>query len=268
MNRIDSIPNSMNRLDHLLSKKSHKLLSVYFTAGYPQQDSTIAILENLANRGVDMVEIGIPFSDPMADGPVIQASSSKALAGGMTLARLFDDVKEARKSIPDMPFIIMGYLNPIYQWGIERFFESCHEAGIDGMIIPDLPFDEYLKYYKPLCDNYHIPVIMLITPETSERRIRLIDDNCDGFIYMVSAASTTGTRDIFNGEQVEYFRRIDAMDLKHPRLVGFGISNPTTRRQALDYSRGVIVGSLFIKCLDATHGNIPAAVDLLLATLE
>ena len=242
----------MNRLSSLLQKKDKNLLSVYFTAGYPEKDSTVAVMDALSKGGADMIEVGIPFSDPMADGPVIQNSGTIALRNGMTLRLLLEQVAEARRMNPDVPFIAMGYMNPIMQMGPEEFFRRAKESGIDAVIIPDLPFDIYIKEYKDLSRKYDIPMIMLITPETSEERIHLIDEHCDGFIYMVSAASTTGARDRFNDEQLDYFRRIDGMNLKHPRLIGFGISNATTYDEACRYSSGAIIGSQFIKLLGST----------------
>lgn len=242
----------MNRLIDILNKKRDNLLSVYFTAGFPRLDSTVEVISALCKGGADMIEVGIPFSDPMADGKVIQHSGTVALRNGMSLRLLLDQVEEARKSCPDTPFIAMGYLNPIMQMGAENFFRRAKEAGIDGVIIPDLPFDDYMKEYKGISDRYDIPVIMLITPETSEERIRLIDGNCEGFIYMVSAASTTGARDSFTEEQIDYFKRIDGLGLRHPRLIGFGISNKTTYDEACRYSSGAIIGSQFIKCLEST----------------
>ena len=242
----------MNRLSSLLQKKDKNLLSVYFTAGYPEKDSTVAVMEALCKGGADMIEVGIPFSDPMADGPVIQNSGTIALRNGMTLRLLMEQVAEARRMNPDVPFIAMGYMNPIMQMGSEEFFRRAKESGIDAVIIPDLPFDIYIKEYKDLSRKYDIPMIMLITPETSEERIHLIDEHCDGFIYMVSAASTTGARDRFNDEQLDYFRRIDGMNLNHPRLIGFGISNATTYDEACRYSSGAIIGSQFIKLLGST----------------
>ena len=256
----------MNRLKTLLNNKRQNLLSVYFTAGFPQLDSTVGIIDALCSRGVDMIEIGIPFSDPMADGVVIQHSGGVALKNGMTLRLLLDQVREARDRNPDTPFIAMGYLNPIMQMGPEEFFRRAKESGIDGVIIPDLPFDVYIKEYKEMSEKYDVAVIMLITPGTSEGRIRLIDGNCDGFIYMVSAASTTGARDRFDAEQVDYFKRIDSMGLRHPRLIGFGISNAQTYRDACLHSSGAIIGSQFIKCLQTS--SIPSeAVDSLLAKI-
>lgn len=256
----------MNRLQSLFERKSSDILSVFLTAGFPTLDSTVEIIRQLAAQGADMVEIGVPFSDPMADGTLIQHSSTVALSEGMTLARLLDQVEEARKHVPEMPFVLMGYLNPMLRYGIEHLFSRCADAGIDAIIIPDLPFSEYMREYRQLCEKYGIDIIMLITPETSPERIRLIDDNCSGFIYMVSTASTTGVRDSFSPEQKEYFSRIASMDLRHPRLIGFGISNTGTMADACAYSSGGIIGSLFIKCLER-NPSVALAVNDLLHTL-
>ncbi len=254
----------MNNLTNLLAHKNHDLLSVYFTAGYPTLDSTVEVMDALCkSRKVDMIEVGIPFSDPMADGPVIQNSGTIALRNGMNLRLLIDQVAEARRRNPNVPFIAMGYLNPIMQMGPENFFRRAKESGIDAVIIPDLPFDTYMGEYKELSRKYDIPMIMLITPETSEERIHLIDDHCDGFIYMVSAASTTGARDRFNDDQLAYFKRINDMDLKHQRLIGFGISNEQTFDEACRYSSGAIIGSQFIKCLADSPTPQAAVADLL-----
>ena len=257
----------MNRLTKLFAEKDKDLLSIFFTAGYPELESTVPILKALEKGGVDMVEVGIPFSDPMADGPVIQASSAKALHNGMSLKKLMEQVKEARTLVKDMPFIMMGYLNPVMKYGIDKFFHDAHQAGVDALILPDLPFDDYLSEFKALSRKYDLPVIMLITPETSEQRINLIDNHCDGFIYMVSAASTTGAKDRYTDEQLDYFRRINSMPLKHRRLIGFGISNPTTLGQACENSSGAIIGSHFIKCLDKANGNPEEAVKILLESI-
>ena len=253
----------MNRLQSLFSRKSSDILSVFLTAGFPRLDSTVEIIRELDRRGIDMVEIGVPFSDPMADGTVIQHSSSIALDNGMSLSLLFDQVAEARKEVKDMPFVLMGYLNPMLRYGIERVFARCRETGIDAIIIPDLPFAEYMREYKPLCEKYGIDLIMLITPETSPERIHLIDEHCSGFIYMVSTASTTGTKDRFTDEQTAYFRRIASMGLNHPRLIGFGISTPSTMADACANSSGAIIGSLFIKCLERNPTPAEAVADLL-----
>ena len=256
----------MNRIDHLFSTKQKEILSVYFTAGFPDENSVVPIIEGLAKSGVDLIEIGVPFSDPMADGPVIQHSSTVAIRGGITLKKILPLIKQARNVAADIPLVLMGYLNPFMQYGFRSLFESCKEVGVDALIIPDLPFADYLKDIKPLCDEFGVPVVMLITPETSPDRIRLIDENTDSFIYMVSAAATTGTRESFGPSQIEYFRRVDKMGLKHPRLIGFGISNPATLREAYTYSSGAIIGSLFIKCLDS-QPTISEAIERLFETL-
>lgn len=258
----------MNRLTKLFLNKDKDLLSIFFTAGYPKYDSTVPIIKALNKNGVDLVEIGIPFSDPMADGPVIQGSSTKALENGMTLPKLMIQIKEARETVIDMPFILMGYLNPIMKYGYEKFFMDAKEAGVDGLIIPDLPFDDYIKEFKTLSQKYDLPIIMLITPETSERRIELIDQNCDGFIYMVSAAATTGAKNSYGPEQIAYFKRINEIPLIHKRLIGFGISNQETFKEACKYSSGAIIGSHFIKCLDIAEGDYEKAVDLLLSSIK
>ncbi len=259
---------NMNRLQSLFGRKQSDILSVYFTAGFPTADSVTDIITSLAGQGVDMIEVGVPFSDPMADGPVIQHSSSVALRNGMTLDRLLTDVEKARAAGLEIPMVLMGYLNPMMQYGIKTLFRRCRQAGIDALIIPDMPFAEYMADYKHLCEQYDIPVIMLITPETSDERIRLIDENCSGFIYMVSAASTTGTKERFTDEQVAYFRHIDSLNLTHRRLIGFGISNQATFNEACRYSSGAIVGSFFIKCLEACPDNTSAAVTRLISTLR
>lgn len=253
----------MNRLEKLLENKKENLLAVYFTAGFPMKDSTAEVIDSLCSAGVDIIEVGIPFSDPMADGVVIQHSSNVALQNGINLRLLLDQVEEARNRNPDTPFVAMGYLNPIMQMGTEEFFRRAKEAGIDGVIIPDLPFDIYMKEYKGISESYDIPVIMLITPETSDERIRLIDEHCRGFIYMVSTASTTGARDHFSPEAKEYFSRIDAMGLHHPRLIGFGISNADTYNDACRHSSGAIIGSQFIKLLESDPTPLDAAKTLM-----
>lgn len=258
----------MNRLQSLFERKPENILSIYFTAGYPTLDSVGEIITSLVAGGVDMIEVGVPFSDPMADGPVIQESSTIALRNGMTLNQLFDDVKAVRAKVPDTPLVLMGYLNPLMRMGLRSLFERCAEAGIDAMIVPDLPFDIYLKEFRELCREFDIPMIMLITPETSDERVRLIDEHCDGFIYMVSSASTTGTRDSFGDSQLDYFRRINSMNLNHKRLIGFGISNAATLAAAQANASGAIIGSKFIKCLAATPTDIPTAVTTLLHSLQ
>lgn len=238
----------MNQIQQLFDRKKENILSVYFTAGYPAIDTPREIIRELQQQGADMIEIGIPFSDPMADGEVIQNAATQALQNGMSLRKLFAQLQDIR-SETNIPLILMGYLNPIMQYGFENFCRSCHEAGIDGMIIPDLPFKDYLEKYKAIAEQYDLDVIMLITPETSEERIQLIDENTTGFIYMVSSAATTGAQQSFDQAKHEYFRRIAAMNLRNPRLIGFGISNRETFDSACRNASGAIIGSQFVKLL-------------------
>lgn len=235
----------MNRINKTLNKEK-KLLSIYFTAGYPNIDDTVSIIQNLEKSGVDMIEIGLPFSDPLADGPTIQASSTAALKNGMTTEKLFEQIKDIRKSVV-IPLIIMGYFNPVLQYGVEAFCKKCQEIGIDGLILPDLPADVYDAEYKTIFEKYGLINVFLITPQTSEERIRYIDSISNGFIYMVSSASTTGAQSGFGEEQTKYFERISKMNLKNPQIVGFGISNSETFTQATTYAKGAIIGSAFIK---------------------
>lgn len=255
----------MNRLTQLFRNKKNNVLSVYFTAGYPKLEDTLPILSALEENGIDLAEIGIPFSDPMADGPVIQHSAGEALHNGMSLRKLFDQLKAVRPTI-QMPLLLMGYLNPVMQYGFERFCQSCAEAGIDGMIIPDLPFADYLANYKDIADRHDLKMIMLITPETSNERIRLIDQHTEGFIYMVSSASTTGAQQQFNSEKQDYFTRVADMKLRNPLMVGFGISNQATLEAASAHTNGAIVGSKFIQLL-GEHATPDAAVKELLKAL-
>lgn len=248
----------MNRIKQLFDQKKKDILSIYFTAGYPQLNDTCGIISQLEDNGIDLIEIGIPFSDPMADGPTIQASGTIALRNGMTLRILFDQLADIRKKV-SIPLIMMGYLNPIMQYGFENFCKKCNEVGIDGAIIPDLPFDDYLKEYKPMAEKYDIKIVMLITPETSDERIRLIDDHTDGFIYMVSSASTTGAQSSFDDGKQAYFKKINSMGLKNPRLIGFGISNKATLDAAQANANGAIIGSKFITLLKDSK-NIKEAV--------
>ena len=252
----------MNRINELFTKKQTNILSVYFTAGHPRLEDTRAIIKTLEQKGIDQIEIGIPFSDPMADGPVIQASSSVALKNGMSVKHLFSQLEGVRKEV-SIPLILMGYLNPIMRYGFEQFCQDCQQVGIDGMIIPDLPFKDYMDLYKPIADKYDLRIIMLITPDTSDERIRFIDEHTDGFIYMVSSASTTGAQKDFNEEKQAYFRKINAMNLRNPRLIGFGISNQVTLEAAWDNASGAIIGSRFIQCLEETDSVAEAVEDLL-----
>lgn len=237
----------MNRIKQKL-QEDKKLLSIYFTAGYPSLDDTVKVITELEETGVDMIEIGLPFSDPLADGPTIQASSTAALHNGMHTDLLFDQLENVRKSV-EIPLIIMGYFNPVFQYGVEAFCKRCQELGIDGIILPDLPLDVYQEEYRDIFEKYGLINVFLITPQTSEERIRQIDEASDGFIYMVSSASTTGAKKGFGSDQTNYFKRIAAMGLANPQIVGFGISNAETFRQATEYAKGAIIGSAFIKSL-------------------
>lgn len=255
----------MNRIDQLFATKQNNILSVYFTAGFPQLNSTLSVLEALQAKGVDMVEIGVPFSDPLADGPVIQQSSHVAIQNGMNLRLLFSQLKDVRERI-HIPLVLMTYFNPVLVFGFEEFCKQCAEVGIDGLIIPDLPFAEYEQTYKAITDKYGLHMAMLITPQTSEARIRQIDDLTNGFIYMVSSASTTGAKDRFSEDQIGYFERINALELKNPRLIGFGISNNTTLQSAFSHARGAIVGSKYVQLLGSEE-TIEKSVDALFDSL-
>lgn len=247
----------MNRINQLFEQKKHDILSIYFCAGCPTPDNTADVIRTLEAQGVDMIEIGIPFSDPMADGPVIQDAATRALRGGMTLRRLFAQLEGIRHNVR-IPLILMGYLNPIMQYGFEAFCRSCRECGIDGAIIPDLPFKDYMEEYRPVAQKYGVHLIMLITPETSEERIRLIDQHTDGFIYMVSSAATTGAQKTFDAEKQAYFNRVNGMGLTHPRMIGFGISNRQTLETAQRNAAGAIIGSRFVSLLDQCGAASPA----------
>ena len=240
----------MNRINKIFQEKNSGLLSLYFCAGHPTLESTGSIIKAIEENGIDFIEVGIPFSDPMADGPVIQDAATKALRNGMTLRKLFSQITEVRKDGVKLPLILMGYMNPIYQMGYEAFFRNCKEADVDGVIIPDLPFRDYMEEVKPIADKYDIRIIMLITPETSEERIRFIDDNTDGFIYMVSSAATTGAQKEFDQAKQAYFNKVNQMGLKHPRMIGFGISNKQTLQSAQANAAGAIIGSKFVTLLD------------------
>jgi tryptophan synthase alpha chain len=240
----------MNRIDSLFENKSSGILSVYFTAGYPGLDDTVSVIRELASNGVDLIEIGMPFSDPLADGPVLQECNQKALDNGMSLKILFEQIGTIRGTT-DIPLILMGYLNPVMNYGFERFCQTASAAGIDGMILPDLPLDEYNIRYREKCEKYGLHMIFLITPQTTEERIMQIASLSKGFIYMVSSASTTGAKQGFQPEQIEYFKKIAKMDISLPRLIGFGISSGETFRQACQHANGAIIGSAFMQSLSA-----------------
>jgi len=229
-------------------QEGKKLLSIYFTAGYPALNDTVKIIEDLEKNGVDMIEIGLPFSDPLADGPTIQESSTAALKNGMTTEVLFSQLNDIRKTV-SIPLIIMGYFNPMLQYGVEAFCKKCQEIGIDGLILPDLPLDVYQDEYEETFKKYGLLNVFLITPQTSDERIQQIDSASNGFIYMVSSASVTGSKSGFGQEQENYFERIANMKLKNPQIVGFGIKDEETFKQAAKTAKGAIIGSAFIKHL-------------------
>ena len=257
----------MNKINKLFAERGdRKLLSLYFCAGSPTADCTADVIMTMQRRGIDMIEVGIPFSDPMADGPVIQDAATKSLRNGTSLSTIFQQVKSIKDKV-SIPLILMGYLNPIMQYGIEPFCQSCVDAGISGAIIPDLPFKDYLEIVKPVADRYDLRIIMLITPETSEERIRFIDDHTDGFIYMVSSAAITGAQKSFDEAKQEYFRRINAMHLNNPRMIGFGISNKQTLESAQANAAGAIIGSRFVTLLDE-HKEADKALDILFDDLK
>jgi tryptophan synthase alpha chain len=237
----------MNRIQKKL-QENKKIVSVYFSAGYPTLNDTVPIIEDLEKNGVDMIEIGLPFSDPLADGPTIQASSTQALANGMTTEILFSQLNDIRQKTT-IPLLIMGYFNPILQYGVANFCKKCSEIGIDALIIPDLPVEVYIEEYQAIFEKYELINVFLITPQTSEERIRLIDRVSQGFIYMVSSASVTGSQSGFGNTQETYFKRIAEMNLKNPQIVGFGINNAKTFNQATLYAKGAIIGSAFISHL-------------------
>ncbi len=244
MSQATLVPNRINT--RMADPK--KVLSIYFTAGYPEKEDTTKVLQQLQDSGVDLVEIGLPFSDPLADGPTIQESSTTALKNGMSTQLLFDQLKDIRKSI-HIPLIVMGYFNPMLQYGVDAFLKECAQIGIDGIIMPDLPLAEYKQHYAAMYEKYGIKNIFLITPQTSDARIREIDKASDSFIYLVSTASVTGSKSGFGPEQEAYFERIANMKLKNPLVVGFGIHDAHTFTQATKHTSGAIIGSAFIKTI-------------------
>jgi tryptophan synthase alpha chain len=253
----------MNRIDKKL-KEEGKLLSIYFTAGFPNLNDTADIIIKLQESGADMIEIGLPFSDPLADGPTIQDSSMSAINNGMNTEILFNQLKDIRDRV-SIPLIIMGYFNPILQYGVEKFCKKCNEIGIDGLIIPDLPIDYYLENYKSIFEQNKLYNMFLIAPQTSDERIRKIDSISKGFIYMVSSSSITGSKNSFSSEQINYFERIEKMNLNTPRIIGFGVGNKETFNATVNYSKGAIIGSAFIKNL---HENGIDSIDSFIESIR
>jgi tryptophan synthase alpha chain len=239
----------MNKINTLFQEGKNDILSIYFTTGYPKIDDTVTVLNELVNSGVGMIEIGMPFSDPLADGPTIQRSSEIALENGITTKLLFEQLRKADLKNTKSAMILMGYLNPVLQYGVEAFCKDASELGIDGLILPDMPLQEYVDEYKEIFEKYNLKNIFLITPQTTEERIRFIDDNSSGFIYMVSSSSTTGAKTGIDSDQEVYFKRIKDMNLKNPTVIGFGISDNQSYKKACEYANGVIIGSAFINAI-------------------
>lgn len=256
----------INRITQLFAAKQERLLNVYFTAGYPALDDTVRIAKALEDAGADLLEIGIPYSDPIADGPTIQESSTQAITNGMTIELLFEQLSELRPKV-SVPVLLMGYLNPVIQFGVERFCQKCQETGVDGLILPDLPMHEYSEIYQPVFERFGLHNVFLVTPQTAEERIRVIDENSNGFIYLVSSASITGAKSGISQEQLDYFQRIGAMQLKSPTMIGFGISNKETFDTACKHAQGAIIGSAFIKQLaqDASQEAIQQFVKTIIS---
>ena len=256
----------MNRINQLFQDKKQNILSLYFCAGHPTLEGTANVIRTLQQKGIDMIEVGIPFSDPMADGPVIQDAATKALKNGMSLRTLFSQLEGIRSDVT-IPLVLMGYMNPIYHMGFETFFSECKRVDVDGVIIPDLPFNDYMDLVKPVADKYDIRVIMLITPETSDERIRFIDEHTDGFVYMVSSAAITGAQKEFNEAKQAYFNKVNQMNLRNPRMIGFGISNKQTLQSAQSNAAGAIIGSKFVSLMEE-YGNPNDALDALFDALK
>lgn len=255
-----------NRLKALFEQKPQGLLSVYFTAGYPNLEDTVPIILELEKNGVDMIEVGMPFSDPLADGPTIQQSSEIAIRNGMTIPKLFEQLQDIRQHT-QIPLVLMGYLNPVMQYGVERFLQKAKELGIDGLILPDLPLSDYVREYKALFEQNQLSKIFLITPQTPEQRIREIDSHTNGFIYMVSSASVTGSTSGNSVVNTPYFERVSAMNLRNPGIIGFGIHNNQTFSQACNHASGAIIGSAFIKAL-AQEGSLQQNISTFIQSIR
>ena len=247
----------MNRIDELFQQKQNNILTIYFTAGYPNLNDSETIIKELTKTGVDMIEVGMPFSDPIADGSVIQASSQVALQNGISIELIFSQLENIRQST-NVPLLMMGYLNPVLQYGMERFCEKASAVGIDGLILPDLPLTEFKEVYQPYFEKFNLKNVFLFSPETSDERIKLLDEAGSGFNYFVSASSTTGKTSGFSEEQINYFEKIKSLELKNPKMIGFGISNKETFETVCKYANGAIIGSAFIKHLGDNDNIIPS----------
>ncbi len=236
-----------NRMTALFETKKENILNIYFTAGYPNIDDTVTIIKQLEHSGADLIEVGIPYSDPLADGPTIQESGTAALKNGFTLKLLFEQIREARKTA-NVPLILMGYVNQLMQFGVEKFVAQCADSGVDGLIIPDLPPNVFEKEYKELFAKHNLSFTFLVTPNTSDERIKMLDSLSTGFLYIVSSAAITGAKSGISEEQIAYFKRISSL-ISSPKLIGFGISDNETFTTACTYAEGAIIGSAFIKML-------------------
>lgn len=248
----------MNRITQLFSESNSRLLNVYFTAGFPKINDTRLIIRTLAQAGADLIEIGMPYSDPIADGETIQQSNQAALDNGMTITLLFEQLAGFRAEV-SVPVLLMGYVNPVLQFGVERFCAKCQEVGVDGLILPDIPVEVYQDEFKPIFERYGLLNTFLITPQTTPERIRMIDTASEGFVYMVSSASTTGGKTAITTDQETYFKRIETMNLRNPRLIGFGISDNASFERACAYASGAIIGSAFIKTIENSE-NLEADI--------
>ncbi|MCP3927503.1 MAG: tryptophan synthase subunit alpha [Bacteroidetes bacterium] len=256
----------MNRISHLFDRKKGGILSIYFTAGFPKRDDTEEIILALDEAGVDLIEVGMPYSDPLADGPTIQDSSTKALKNGMELSLLFNQIESVRTRT-QMPLILMGYFNQVMQYGEEKFFKKCKEVGIDGLILPDLPLFEYETQYKSLFEELDLGISFLLTPQTTKERIQKIDALSRGFVYVVADSSTTGTKNDITSRQIDYFEKIQMMLLENPTIVGFGISSHESFSTACRYANGAIIGSAFIRMLEKAH-DIKNDIQAFISTIK
>lgn len=256
----------MSRLQELFAKKNKDLLNIYFTAGFPNLEDTEKIILSLDQAGVDLIEIGMPYSDPLADGPTIQQSGSVALENGMTLQLLFQQLKNIRAQ-SNVPLILMGYFNQVMQFGVEAFMKECQACEIDGLILPDMPLDIYEEKYQSYFSQYGLDSVFLLTPQTQEARIRQIDQLSSGFIYMVSSYAITGTQSGISKAQIEYFERIEKMNLKNHRLIGFGISDHDSFKTACGHAHGAIIGSAFIRALEKST-NLKKTINEFVASIR
>ena len=257
----------MSRIKKLFEKKNKNILNVYFTAGFPSLNGTLTVMKSLQDAGADMIELGMPYSDPLADGPVIQSSGAVALANGMTITHLFKQLKDFRNKI-QLPVLLMGYMNPVLQYGFENFCRDAAEAGVDGLILPDLPMFEFEKEFGTMIRKYGLDFVFLVTPETEELRLRKLDQLSSGFIYAVSSSSTTG-QDAALGDQEKYFERLRTMKLQNPVLIGFGIRDRSSFSKACTYANGAIIGTAYIKVLEnAAEQEIPARTKEFIKSLK